>query len=327
MNKTALLAFAAVFLLVALAALILIMPPVGTWVVVLGIAVVAGGLSAWAGQELGVLLLGIRQGIDAGTEKTLTALAEANEATKAAQSEANNTLAERFERFCEEYGKRDEEWRTKTLADWQAVKQTLDSSFEQALAHLAKLAEQEAETAEARTEAARSELAQLCAGMKEAAEQHTAVIQETAKAVETHLSNQQESEAKLRQDALAGWQAVTRELGSSFEQNLSVMAEQERVWQEKAAQSRTEALDAELAKVKETFELIEDTRNKLNTEFEKAVEALGALIETETQRQKERKRADRDHFEKMLEAQQEAHADADERSEKLWGHLLDRLKE
>ena len=326
MKKTVLLAFGAVFPLVALAVLTIVMPPVGTWAIVMGLAVVAGVLSAQAGQELVQLLLSIREG-----------LGEANKEAKAAQSEANKILAERFERFVEEYGQRDEDWRTKTLAEWQAVRQALDSSFEKMLSdvrsHLATLAEQERawqeEAVQSRTEAmqaeakqARSEFAQLCEATKEAVEQHAAVIQATQKTIE----NVEDHFAKQQANALTEWQAVTQALASSFEKNLAALAERERVWQEKAAQERTEAIDAELAQVKETFALVEDTRNKLNAEFEKVIGELRALVEEETQRQEEQKSADRDHLEKMLEVQQKAHDEAEERSGQLWCHLLDQLK-
>ena len=326
MKKTVLLAFGAVFPLVALAILTIVMPSVGTWAIVIGLAVVAGVLSAQAGQELVQLLLSIREG-----------LGEANKEAKAAQSEANKILAERFERFVEEYGQRDEDWRTKTLAEWQAVMQALDSSFEKMLSdvrlHLATLAEQERawqeEAVQSRTEAmqaeakqVRSEFAQLCEATKEAVEQHAAIIQATQKTIE----NVEDHFAKHQANALTEWQAVTQALASSFEKNLSALAERERVLQEKAAQERTEAIDAELAQVKETFALVEDTRNKLNAEFEKVIGELRALVEKETQRQEKQKSADRDHLEKMLEIQQKAHDEAAERSGQLWGHLLDQLK-
>ena len=96
--------------------------------------------------------------------------------------------------------------------------------------------------------------------------------------------------------------------------------------QEKAAQERTGAIDAELAQVKETFALVEDTRNKLNAEFEKVIGEIRALVEAEMRRQEKQKRDDRDHLEKMLEVQQKAHHEAEERSEQLWCHLLDQLK-
>ena len=326
MKKTVLLAFGAVFPLVALAVLTIVMPSVGTWAIVMGLAVVAGVLSAQAGQELVQLLLSIREG-----------LGEANKEAKAAQSEANKILAERFERFVEEYGQRDEDWRTKTLAEWQAVRQALDSSFEKMLSdvrsHLATLAEQERawqeEAVQSRTEAmqaeakqARSEFAQLCEVTKEAVEQQAAVIQATQKTIE----NVEDHFVKQQANALSEWQAVTQALASSFEKNLTALAERERVLQEKAAQERTEAIDAELAQVKETFALVEDTRNKLNAEFEKVIGELRALVEAEMRRQEKQKRDDRDHLEKMLEVQQKAHDEAAERSGQLWCHLLDQLK-
>ena len=326
MKKTVLLAFGAVFPLVALAVLTIVMPSVGTWAIVMGLAVVVGVLSAQAGQELVQLLLSIREG-----------LGEANKEAKAAQSEANKILAERFERFVEEYGQRDEDWRTKTLAEWQAVRQALDSSFEKMLSdvrsHLATLAEQERawqeEAVQSRTEAmqaeakqARSEFAQLCEVTKEAVEQQAAVIQATQKTIE----NVEDHFAKQQANALTEWQAATQALASSFEKNLAALAERERVLQEKVAQSRTKAIDAELAQVKETFALVEDTRNKLNEEFEKVIGELRVLVKEETQRQEEQKSADRDHLEKMLEIQQKAHDEAAERSGQLWGHLLDQLK-
>ena len=326
MKKTVLFAFGAVSPLVALAVLTIVMPPVGTWAIVMGLAVVAGALSAQAGQELVQLLLSIREG-----------LGEANKEAKAAQSEANKILAERFERFVEEYGQRDEAWRSKTLAEWQAVRKALDSSFEKMLSdvrsHLATLAEQERtwqeEAVQSRTEAmqaeakqARSEFAQLCEVTKEAVEQQAAIVQATQKTIE----NVEDHFAKQQANALTEWQAVTQALASSFEKNLAALAEQERVLQEKAAQERTEAIDAELAQVKETFALVEDTRNKLNAEFEKVIGEIRALVEAEMRRQEKQKRDDRDHLEKMLEVQRKAHDEAAERSGQLWGHLLDQLK-
>ena len=326
MKKTVLFAFGAVFPLVALAVLTIVMPPVGTWVIVMGLAVGTGVLSAQAGQELVQLLLSIREG-----------LGEANKEAKAAQSEANKILAERFERFVEEYGQRDEDWRTKTLAEWQAVRQALASSFEKILSdvrsHLSTLAEQERawqeEAVQSRTEAmqaeakqARSEFAQLCEMTKEAVEQHVAVVQATQKTIE----NVEDHFAKQQANALTEWQAVTQALASSFEQNLATLVERERVLQEKAAQERTEAIDAELAQVKETFALVEDTRNKLNAEFEKVIGELRKLVEAEMRRQEKQKRDDRDHLEKMLEVQQNAHVEAEKRSEQLWGRLLDQLE-
>ncbi len=313
------------FVLVALAVLTIVMPPVETWAIVMGLAVVAGVLSAQAGQELVQLLLSIRAGIE-----------EANKEAKTAQSEANKVLAERFERFVKEYEKRDEDWRTKTLAEWQAVSQALDSSFEKMLSdvrsHLATQAEQERawheEAVQKRTEAmqaeakqARSEFAQLCEATKEAVEQQAAVIQATQKTIESvedHFTKQQAN-------ALTEWQTVTRALASSFEENLAALAERERVLHEEAVQKRTEAIDAELAQIKETFALVEDTRNKLNAELKKVIGELRVLVEEETQRQEKKRSADRDHFEGMLEVQQKDHEKAEKRSEKLWNHLLDRL--
>ena len=326
MKKTVLFAFGAVFPLVALAVLTIVMPPVGTWAIVMGLAVGTGVLSAQAGQELVQLFLSIREG-----------LGEANKEAKAAQSEANKILAERFERFVEEYGQRDKDWRTKTLAEWQAVRQALDTSSEKilsdVLSHLSTLAEQERawqeEAVQSRTEAmqaetkqARSEFAQLCEATKEAVEQHAAVIQATQKTIE----NVEDHFAKQQANALTEWQAVTQALASSFEQNLAALVERERVLQEKAAQERTEAIDAELAQVKETFALVEDTRNKLNAEFEKVIGELRKLVEAEMRRQEKQKRDDRDHLEKMLQVQQNAHDEAEKRSEQLWGRLLDQLE-
>lgn len=322
MKKTVLLAFGAVFPLAALAVLTIVMPSTGTWAIVMGLAVVAGVLSAQAGQELVQLLLSIREG-----------LGEANKEAKAAQSEANKILAERFERFVEKYGQQDEEWRTKTLAEWQTMRKVLDSSFEKMLSdirsHLATLAEQErtwqeeavqsrAEAMQAEAKQARSEFAQLCEVTKEAVEQHAAIVQATQKTIE----NVENHFAKQQANALTEWQAVTQALASSFEKNLAALAERERVLQEKVAQERTEAIDAELAQVKETFALVEDTRNKLNAEFEKVIGEIRALVEAEMRRQEKQK----DHLEKMLEVQQKAHHEAEERSEQLWCHLLDQLK-
>ncbi len=337
MKKTVLFAFGAVFPLVALAVLTIIMPSLGTWVIVMGVSVIAGVFLAQARQELGKLLLSVREGLDAGTQTTLKALREENKENKATRREANKILAERFERFFEEYGQRDADWRTKTLAEWQSVTQALASSFEKMLAdtssRLITLAEQErvlqeeaakdrAEAMQAEAKQVRSEFAQLCEATKEAVEQHAAVIQATQKVIE----NVENHFAKQQANTLTEWQSVTQALASSFEKNLATLAERERVLQEKAAQERTEAIDAGLAQIKEIFALVEDALNKLNAEFEKVIGELRALVKEETQRQQEQKRGDRDHLEKMLEVQQKAHDEAAERSGQLWGRLLDQLK-
>ena len=96
-------------------------------------------------------------------------------------------------------------------------------------------------------------------------ERHAVVIQATAKtleAVEEHFAKQQANEVEVRHVALAEWRAVTQALGSSFEKHLATLAEQERALQEAAAKSWVKVIDAELAKIKETFEQVEDTRTK-----------------------------------------------------------------
>lgn len=364
MKKPVLFALAsgAVLPLVAVAVLAIIMPALGTWVVVMAIAIIAGASAAWIGHEGYQLLASVRERIDAGTQTTLKALGEAGEKTEVARSEADEMLADRLERFFEERGKRDEEWRVKTLAEWgkttSDVQEVLKRLVEDLRKHFATTlaAEREAlaHSTELRTEAmlaevkqARDEFEQLAKATQNVVERHATVIQATKEviaSVEDHLDKQRANEAELRQAALTDWQNVTTALGTSFEAMLSDMrshlktlADEERSLQEQAAKRRDEAIDAELAEVRKTFEvaaqsiataekLVEDSNNKFNSEAEKAIAGLRELIELESRRQQEQNRADRDHFQKMLEDQRKAHEDASERSEKLWIHLLDLLE-
>lgn len=326
MKKSVLFAFGAIPPLVATAVLAIIMPPLGTWCIVAGIAMVTGGFSAWAGHERNQLLVSVREQIDKGTQTTLKALEKAREETKTARSEADKVLAERLERFFKEYGEREKEWRTKTLADWRKATSEVQEVVRQTC----------------------KEFEQLSEITKNAVEQHAQTTTEAMSHVEDHLDKQRKNEVESRQAALADWQEVTKELGLSFAEMLSsirshleTIANEERELQERSTKSRAKAIDAELARVRETFELavqgignaldgldstVEDSRSKLNMEVEKAIEGLRQLIEEEMRRQQEQKRKDRDHYEKMLEIQQEAHIEASSRSEKLWGHLLDQLE-
>ena len=308
MKKSVLFAFGAIPPLVATAVLAIIIPPLGTWCIVVGIAMVTGVFSAWAGHERNQLLVSVREQIDKGTQTTLKALEKAREETKTALSEADKVLAERLERFFKEYGQREKEWRTKTLADWRKATSEVQEVVRQTC----------------------KEFEQLSEVTKDTVEQHAQATTEAMSHVEEHLDKQRKNEVESRQAALADWQEVTKELGSSFAEMLSgirshleTITNEERELQERSAKSRDEAIGAELAKVRETFEL---SRSKLNMEVEKAIEGLRQLIEEEMRRQQKQKRMDREHYEKMLEIQQKAHAEASSRSEKLWGHLLDQLE-
>lgn len=263
MKKSLLLALAsgAVFPLVAMAVLAIIMPPLVTWVVVVGIALVAGGFSALAGHEWYQLLMNVRERINKGTQK---------------------------------------------------------------------------------------EFEQFSGMMKDAVERHAQATTEAMSHIEECLEKQRVNEAEARQAALTDWEKVTKELGSSFAEMLSgirshleILTKEQRELQERATKSRDEAIDLELAKVREKYELtvksigsaldrfdamVEDSRDKLNKEVQQAIDDLRELIKTEAQRQQDQKRADLNHFQKMLEVQQKAHDEASERSGKLWSHLLDRLE-
>ena len=305
----------------------------------MAIAIVAGAFSAWAGHEGYQLLVSIRERIDAGTQTTLKALGEVREETRTARNEADEVLAERIERFFEERGKRDEEWRRNTLVEWEKTTADVQEVFKGLVENLREhftstlAAEREALShgTELRTEAmltevkqARNEFEQLTKATKEVVERHSAVIQATKEAiasVEEHLDKQRASEAELRQTALTDWQKVTKELGASFEEMLSDMrahlktlADEERALQERATKFRDEAIDAELARVGKTFELaaqgiaaakklVEDSNDKLNAEVERAIAGLHELTETEARRQQDQNRVDREHFQKMLEDQ------------------------
>lgn len=364
MKKPVLFALAsgAVLPLVAVAVLAIIMPALGTWVVVMAIAIIAGASVAWIGHEGYQLLASVRERIDAGTQTTLKALGEEREETKVARTKADEMLADRLERFFEERGKRDEEWHRKTLAEWdkttsdvqEVVKRLVEDLREHFATTLAAEREALAHSTELRNETilvevkqARDEFEQLAKATQNVVEQHATVIQATKEviaSVEEHLDNQRVNEAELRQAALADWQNVTTALGASFEAMLSDMrshlktlAEEERALREHAEQSRVEAIDAELAKVRKIFEgaaqsiavaekLIKDSNSKFNSEAEKAIAGLRELIELESRRQQDQNRADRDHFQKMLEDQRKAHDAASERSEELWIYLLDQLE-
>ena len=263
MKKSLLLALAsgAVFPLVAMAVLAIIMPPLVTWVVVVGIAFVAGGFSALSGHEWYQLLMNVREQINKGTQK---------------------------------------------------------------------------------------EFEQFSGMMKDAVARHAQATTEAMSHIEECLEKQRVTEAEARQAALTDWEKVTKELGSSFAEMLSgirshleILAKEQRELQERAAKSRDEAIDLELAKVREKYELtvksigsalerfdamVEDSRDKLNKEVQQAIDDLRELIKIEAQRQQGQKRADLNHFQKMLEVQQKAHDEASERSGKLWDHLLDRLE-
>ena len=316
------LANGAVFPLVATAVLAIIMPPLVTWVVVVGIALVAGGFSALAGHERYQLLMNVREQIDKGTQMALQALGDAREEAKTAQNEADEILVERFEHFFKDYGQREEEWRARTLADWEKA----TSEVQEVVKQTGK------------------EFGQLSEMTKDAVERHAQAMTDALSHIEEHLEKQRVNEAEARQATLIDWQEVTKELGSSFAEMLSsirshleILAKEERELQERAAKSRDEAIDSELVKVREKFELtvqgigsaldrfnamVEGSRDKLNTEVQKAINGLRQLIEKETQRQRKEKA----HFEKMLESQRKAHDEALERSGQLWGHLLDRLE-
>lgn len=360
MKKPALFAWASgvVFPLVAAAVLAIIMPALETWVVVMAIAIIAGAATAWIGHAGYLLLASVREQIDAGVQTALKALGEAKEQTKAARSEADELLAARLERFFEERGQRDEEWRRKTLAEWgkttadvqEVLKRLVEDLREHFAATLAAEREALAHDAELRTEAmlaevkqARNKFEQLAKETQNVVERHAAVIQATKEviaSVEEHLDTQRANEAELRQAALADWQAVTTALGTSFAAMLSdlrahlkTLADEERALQERAAKRRDEAIDAELAKVRTIFEgaaqsiataekLIKDSSNTLKSEAERARK----FIESEARRQQKQNRTDRDHFQQMLEDQRKAHEEADKHAEQVWSRLLDQLE-
>ena len=330
----------AVFPLVAAATLAIVMPALGTWVVVMAIAIVAGASVAWIGHEGYLLLASVREQIEAGTRTTLKELGESRKETRAVRSEADERIAERLERFFEESGKRDEEWRRNTLAEWEKTKADVQEVFKGLVENLR---EHFTSISATEREALSHRLDQLGKATQNVVERHATVIQATKEAIASvgdHLNKQRASEAELRQAALDDYQEVTKELGASFADMLSdlkthlkTLADEERAEQERAEQSRAEAIDAELAKVRKTFDVaaqgiavakerIKESHTKLNAEVGRAI----AELESETRRQQAQNRADRDHFQKMLENQRKAHEEADKHSEQLWCRLLDQLE-
>lgn len=317
MKKSVLFASACgvVFPLVAAATLAIVMPTLGTWVVVMAIAIVAGASAAWIGHEGYLLLASVREQIDAGTQTTLKELGESREETRAVRSEADEMLADRLERFIEERGKRDEEWRRNTLAEWEKTTADVQEVFKGLVENLR---EHFTSISAAEREALSHGLDQLGKATKEA-----------IASIGEHLDTQQASEAELRQAALDDYREVTKELGASFADMLSdlkahlkTLADEERALQERATKRRDEAIDAELAKVRETF----DVAKEGIAEAKEQIEDSHTKLNAEVKRQQEQNRANREHFQKMLEDQRKAHEEADKHSEQLWSRLLDQLE-
>ena len=136
--------------------------------------------------------------------------------------------------------------------------------------------------------------------------------------------------AQASEEAGANLGEADKKLAERLERFFAAYEQREQEWRAKTlAELRTmstQVVNTELAQMKETFALLEDTRNKHNADLGKAVATLRELVETETQRQQEQKRAERDHLDKMLERQQRAHDEAGERSGQLWDRLLNQLE-
>ncbi len=300
--------FGAVVPLVAAAALAIINPPLAIWAVVMGIAVAAGIVAARSGQALHQLLVSVRERVDAGAETTARALAQASEEAGANLGEADKKLAERLERFFAAYEQREQEWRAKTLAELRTM------STQVVNAELAQMKETFALLEDTRNKH-NADLGKAVATLRELVETETQRQQEQKQAergqlaemtktiVEKHFAKWHESESELRQAVLAEWRSTV----ASFEGRLESIVAQERAFQEQASKSRTEAVDAELAGVKETFALVEDTRNRHNADLGKAVATLRELVATETQRQQEQKRAERGQLAEMTKTIVEKH--------------------
>ena len=285
------LALGALFPLCAAAVLILVMPRLETLLVVAGLAAAAGALAAYVAHYSYRIAASVQDRIEQGADTTVQLLTDAGRETVAAHRDADAALAARIERFLEEYVQRAKARDAAMLEAYRTMSSDAQRSLQEAFAamqeHHVNTVAAERDTllrgAELRAKAVLDETRQALAGFERlssavsvAVERHTAVVQ----------SNE---ESLVR-----------------FESQLEAIAARERELQEAAGRSRAQSLDAEVAKVRETFLY--------------AAKRIEELIQR-------REDADQTHFQRVLEMQRKAHDEASERSGQLWTHLLDQLKQ
>lgn len=285
------LAIGALFPLGAAAVLILVMPRLETLLVVAGLAAAAGALAAYVAHHSYRIAASAQHRIERGADTAAQRLTDAGRETVAAHRDADAALAARIERFLEEYVQRAKARDAQMLEGWHTMSSDAQRSSQEAFAamreHFVNTVAAERDTllrgAELRAKAVLDETRQALDGIERlssaisfAVERHTAVVQ-----------SNEESLAR-------------------FESQLEAIAARERELQEAAGRSRAQSLDAEVAKVRETFV--------------HAAKRIEELIQ-------ERQGADQTHFQQMLEIQRKAHDEASERSGQLWTRLLDQLQQ
>ena len=280
--------------LAAAAVLAGIMPAPATWVLVVGVAVVAGAFAAWAGYEWSRLLVSVRDEITESTRTAQEISQEMRADTRAVQKEAGELLAQQLGRlFGEER----------------------------------KLAESQ------RQVEAKAIVAELV-DMRKAFELATQAIQDTVQGIAMETQRQQEqrrndlesSQSMLelqRQSHEAAGQRVIEKLSStcteisaSVSSHIETTRAEERKFTEHQRQVRADVVAEELAEVTRTFESAAQT-------IQETVQGIAMEAQRE---QQEQRQADQESFQSMLELQQQSHEAAAQRSGQLWDRLLNRLK-
>lgn len=138
MKKSLLLALASgvVFPLASMAILAIIMPPFVTWVVVVGIALVAGGFSALAGHEWYQLLMNVRKQIDKGTQKEFEQFSEIMKDAVERHAQTTTEAMSHIEDYLEKQRVNEAEARQAAMNNWEKVTKGLGSSFSEMLSDI-----------------------------------------------------------------------------------------------------------------------------------------------------------------------------------------------
>ena len=216
---TATLARGASPVLAAAAILVIMAPPVQTWIVVMAISVVAGLGSAWSAYQRYGLLASLLRRVDECGMTARTALTEA----AASRIEANKLLVKSFERSFGEYRQRDEQSRSNAL-----TKLTKDVT-----ALVAEYREFHDREAESRAAAIVGELAKVREAFSAVGQgietsvtdwrKTTIEVQRVSQrfadaitAQQQHLDEQRAMDEKSRRALLADWGSVAQESTNSI---------------------------------------------------------------------------------------------------------------
>ena len=205
--------------------------------------------------------------------------------TAVSRIEADKLLVESFERSFGKYKQRNEQSRSNAL-----TKLTKDAT-----ALLVEYREFQDREAESRAAAIATELAKV-----------RETLSEVGKGIETAVSD---------------WRKTTMEIQRVSQRFAAAITDQQQHLDEQRAmdEKSRRALLADWGSVaQESTNSIKDLATDVGARLEE-------LLVAEKKRQEERRRAERDHFEAMLEDQRKAHDAAAKRSGQLWGHLLDQL--